>query len=183
MTLRREGLAEVLNRNPDYFACAFVRHPFDRLVSTWLHGVRGVDPYHERPVRDLSLAEDVRIVAEGRVAEQSASDRYHLLPQVAFIPAASRKTLFGAPLLPAVTCTVLGRFERLDHDFCTVCRQLGRAEHGLPRLQAALPESGSRQPHWHERYDAATIRLVAGFYHDDMEAFGYAPPGDGRTRV
>lgn len=176
LTLRREGLAEVLNRHPDYFVFSFVRHPFDRLVSTWLHGLRGTGPYHARPVRDLSLAEYVRIAVEGRVAEQSAFDRYHLLPQVTFIPDSSRRTLFGVPLLPAVTCTFLGRFERLDDDFRGICRQLGLPEHGLPRLQAAPPESGSRQPHWSDRYDTATLRLVQELYRDDLEAFGYAPP-------
>jgi len=181
VTLRREGLAEVLNRHQDYCAFAFVRHPFDRLVSTWLHGVRGVGPYHERPIRDLSLAEYVRIAAEGRVAEQSAFDRYHLLPQVAFIPAASRRTLFGVPLLPAVACAFVGRFERLDDDFRTVCHQLGITAHELPRLQTAPLEPSDRQPHWSERYDAATIRLVEDLYRDDMEAFGYAPPRDERT--
>ena len=176
VTLRREGLVQVLNQHPDYRVFAFVRHPFDRLVSTWKHGLRGGGPYHDRPVRDLSLAEYVRIAVERRFEEQSAFDRYHLLPQVAFIPGASRRMLFGVPLLPAVQCGFVGRFERLDDDFRNACRWLGIAEHGLPRLQAAPRESGGREPHWTERYDAATIRLVQELYGDDMEAFGYDPP-------
>jgi len=181
VTIRREGLAQVLNRHPDYFVFTFVRHPFDRLVSTWRHSLRGVGPYSDRPVRDLPFAEYVRIVAEGRVAEQSAFDRYHLLPQVTFIPGPSRRTLFGVPLLPEVACGFIGRFERLDDDFRDVCRRLGIAEHGLPRLQSAPQEPGDRQPHWSERYDAATIRLVENIYREDMDAFGYEPPGDTRT--
>ena len=181
LTLRREGLAQVLNRHPAYFVFTFVRHPFDRLVSTWRHSLRGVGPYYDRPVRDLSLAEYVRIAAEGWVAEQSAFDRYHLLPQVAFIPGPSQRSLFGVPLQPEVTCTFLGRFERLDGDFREVCRRLGIAEHALPRLQSAPQEAGDRQSHWSEHYDAATIRLVEDLYRDDMAAFGYEPLGDART--
>jgi len=181
LTLRREGLAQVLNRHPDYFVFTFVRHPLDRLVSTWRHSLRGGRPYYDRPVRDLTFAEYVRIVAEGRVAEQSAFDRYHLLPQVTFIPGASRRTLFGISLLPEVACGFVGRFERLDDDFREVCRRLGIVEHILPRRNAAPQETGDRQRHWSERYDAATIRLVEEHYRDDMEAFGYDPPCDRRT--
>lgn len=181
LTLRREGLAQVLNRYPDYFVFTFVRHPFDRLVSTWRHSLRGIGPYYDRPVHELSFAEYVRVAAEGRVAEQSAFDRYHLLPQVAFIPGPPLSALFGVPLLPEIACGFTGRFERLDDDFREVCRRLGIAEHALPRLQSAPQEPGDRQPHWSERYDAATIRLVEDLYREDMNAFGYAPPGDTRT--
>ena len=181
LTLRRKGLAQVLNRHPDYFVFTFVRHPFDRLVSTWRHSLRGVGPYHDRPVRDLTFAEYVRIVAEGRVAEQSQFDRYHLLPQVGFIPGPSRRTLFSVPLLPEVACGFIGRFERLDDDFREVCHRLGIAKHALPRLQSAPEEAGARQPHWSARYDAAMIRLVEELYREEMDTFGYEPPGDTRT--
>lgn len=165
---RRERLAEALNRHPDYFVFAFVRNPLERLVSTWRHGLRGVGAYYDRPVRDLSLAEYVRIAAEGRVAEQSAFDRYHLLPQVDFLPGPTRRTLFGVPLAPEVTCGFVGRFERLDDDFRQVCRRIGIAEGPLPRLNAA-PSYGP------ERFDAATIERVRELYRDDLTAFGYEP--------
>ena len=181
LTLRREGLAQVLNRHPDYFVFTFVRHPFDRLVSTWRHSLRGDGPYHDRPVRDLTFAEYVRIAAEGRVAEQSQFDRYHLLPQVAFIPGPSRRTLFGVPLLPEVTCGFIGRFERLDNDFREVCHRLGIAEHPLPQRNAAPQEPGDRQPHWSEHYDAAMIRLMEDLYREDIEAFSHEPPENTRT--
>lgn len=173
---RRERLAEALNQHRDYFAFAFVRHPFDRLLSTWLHGLRGVGPYFERPVRDLSLAEYVRIAAEGRVAEQSAFDRYHLLPQVAFLPSPSRRELFGVPLDDQVSCGSVGRFERLEADFREVCRRLGIPERPLPRLNAAPAEAGSPSLHWSERFDAATVEFVKKLYRDDLAAFGYDPP-------
>jgi len=176
VTMRREGLTQVLNRYPDYFLFSFVRHPFDRLVSTWMHGLRGVGPYHDRPVRDLTLAEYVRIAAEGRIAEQSDFDRYHLLPQAAFIPGPSRSTLFGVPLVHAMACGFNGRFERLDEDFREVCRRIGIPERPLLRLQESLRVPGVHQPHWSARYDAAMIRLVQELYRDDMETFGYNAP-------
>lgn len=173
---RRERLAKALNCHPKHFTFAFVRHPFDRLVSTWLHGLRGVGPYYDRPVRDLTLAEYVRIAAEGRIAEQSAFDRYHLLPQVAFLPSPSRRELFGVPLEPEVTGGFVGRFERLEADFRGVCRRLGIAERPLHRLNAAPAESGGRSLHWSERFDAATTQLVQQLYREDLDTFGYDLP-------
>ena len=179
LTLRREGLVHALNRHPDYFAFTFVRHPFDRIVSAWRHSLRGVGPYHDRPVRDLSFAEYVRIAAEGRGAEQSRFDRYHLLPQVAFVPAPSRPVLFGVALGPGVTCGFVGRFERLEDDFRAVCRRAGIAERGLARLNAAPEQAGAARVHWTACYDAETIRLVEDVYREDLEAFGYEPPSRG----
>lgn len=172
-TMRRAGLAETLNRHPGYFVFAFVRHPLDRLVSTWRHGLRGAGPYYERPVRDLTLAEYVRIAVEGRTAEQSEFDRYHLLPQVAFVPDAGRRTLFGVALDPRVTCGLVGRFERLDDDFRTICGRLGIPTLGLPRLQLAPDEAERPRPHWSERFDPDTRRLAEDLYRDDFAAFGY----------
>jgi hypothetical protein len=176
LKLRREGLAEILNRHPDYFAFTIVRNPFDRFVSTWKHSLRGSGPYHTRPVRDLTLADYARIALEGRVEEQSLFDRYHLLPQVAFIPSESHRTLFGVPLLPAVTCDFIGRFERLDADFREICRKLKMTEHVLPRLQSAPQTTHTQQSHWIEYYDADTIRFVQELYRGDMEAFSYDLP-------
>lgn len=172
--MRRKSLAEMLNRHPDYFAFAFVRHPFDRLVSAWLHGLRENAPsYFERPTRDLTLGEYVRIAVDRRVAEQSEFDRYHLLPQVSFIPDASRRTLFGVALDPRVTCGFVGRYERLEDDFRMVCQRLGIPAVGLPWLRQAPREAGRRWPHWSERFDAETRRLATQLYQADFEAFGY----------
>lgn len=173
--LRREGLAEMLNRHPDYFVFAFVRHPFARLASAWRHGRRGVGPYYDRPVRDLSLAEYVQIAAEGRHAEQSAFDRYHLMPQVTFIPDTSRRTLFGVPLKPEVSCHFIGRFEHLEDDFRRVCLHLGIPLRPFPRLLEAPQDSGGGNDLLDYPQDTETARLVETLYREDMAAFGYGP--------
>lgn len=173
--IRREFLAETLNRHPDHFVFAFVRNPFDRIVSTWLHGLRGEGPYWERPVRDLSLAEYVRIAAEGRVEEQSPFDRYHLLPQVDFIPSPTRRTLFGIALRPEVACKFIGRFERLDDDFRAVCRRIGIAERPLARLNLDPGTRLARSEGSHDRFDVNTADLVRQLYADDFTTFGYDP--------
>lgn len=171
--MRRERLAEALNRHPNYFVFAFVRHPYDRIVSTWLHGLRGEGPYHERPVHALALAEYVRLAAEGRMTELSAFDRYHLRPQVEFIPSPSRRTLFGVPLAAEVRCAFIGRFERLDEDFREVCRRIGTAERPLPRLNAAPPAGDDGTDPRRDHLDDPTQALVRELYREDFAAFGF----------
>lgn len=178
--IRREFLAETLNRHPDYFVFAFVRNPFDRVVSTWRHGLRGTGSYWARPVRELSLAEYVRIAAERRVEEQSPFDRYHLLPQVEFIPGPSRRTLFGVPLAPEVTCAFIGRFERLEADFREACRRAGIVEGPLAQLNAGHSAPAGRHDGWREHLDPATKAVVRELYREDFASFGYDAEDDAK---
>ncbi len=60
----------------------------------------------------------------------------------------------------------IGRFETLSDDFHQICQQL--------HLEARLPAlNQSKHRHYTEYYNQHTRQLVADYYKDDIELFGY----------
>lgn len=130
----------------DYFKFAFVRNPWDRLVSSYHYILeRPGHPHHRRVRRLGSFAAYVEYEAHRGKFRQ-----YDLLCRTG-----------GEPGMDFV-----GRFERLEQDFDQVCRKLG--------IEAALPHVNvSRHRSYADYYDPATRALVERSWRQDIEAFGY----------
>ncbi|HET9622323.1 MAG TPA: sulfotransferase family protein [Kofleriaceae bacterium] len=157
---------------PGRFSFAFVRDPWDRLVSCYRDKLRGeVDGFtsftvrpgvanclarFDRFVAGMSFAAFVRAVAAIPDAEADA----HFRSQHGFV------CVDGALAVDAI-----GRFERLDEDFAAIARRIGLATAALPRLQAVRAPSP-----FAAFYTAETRDLVAERFARDIELFGYAPP-------
>lgn len=138
----------------DLFKFAFVRNPWDLLVSYYHYLLRSTGHHRHRRVKRLGGFEDyVRYEARrGKFSQkQFLTDRR------------------GNLLVDFV-----GRFESLATDFCYVCRVLG--------ISAALPHV-NRTPHQDYRsyYDKRTIELVAWHFREDIELFGYEFDGMRRS--
>jgi len=130
-----------------YFKFAFVRNPWDRLISEY-EFIRGFPGHarHSRIIRMTSLAEFVDYQA-------------------------TRPDAFQLELLRSdvgeLAVDFVGRFERLEDDFTHVCDHLGLAVEPLPRLNA------SQRRDYRSYYDEATAQRVAEIWGEEIERFGY----------
>ena len=134
---------------------AFVRNPFDRLVSAWAGG----DPDLCACARLQGI--ELRGLTFARFVDATITlDHPHVAPQAPFICAPD-----GARLVDFV-----GRFERLSEDFDRVCDLLELPHLGRPKLPHA---HRSRHAHYRDLFDVRSRTLVMRRYRLDFEAFGY----------
>jgi hypothetical protein len=162
-------LAGLDQKYKDYFKFAFVRNPWDRLVSCYVDkivrnevppkllrsaGRADVEFYPKMP-----FAEFVETVC--RIPDRVANP--HFRPQHLTVCGPN-----GKPMADFV-----GRFENLREDFARVAQEIGAPELELPERNRkfASEERGSRP--YHDFYDARLRDMVYRRYEKDVETFGY----------
>lgn len=140
-----------------YFKFAFVRNPWDRLVSAFAYLMGGGCNDDDARFRDKHLSQfGGDFSAFVRRLPQLIEEAPHFRPQIEWLCDRDGKILTN----------FLGRFERLQTDFSVVAEQLnipGR----LPVLNASV-----HRP-YREYYDDRTRDIVAAAYRSDIRAFGY----------
>jgi len=138
------------------FKFAFVRNPWDRLVSRHAFLLRKKDHSQHRVVNALGgFDEYVRWETEG--------SRIHsrMRHQHAYVLGSEGKLIVD----------FVGYFERIEEDFAEVCRRIG-----IPaRLQPAQASHARRD--YRSCYTAETRELVARAYSKDIDLFGYSFEG------
>lgn len=134
-----------------YFSFAFVRNPWDRMLSVFCRQ----DPHmvmsaSERGIDLSRLSFDEFVDLAGSVTH------VHLMPQVGFV-----RDEHGNNLVDFI-----GRFEHLEEDFARIASRL--------RIEARL-EWHNRSVHGDYRYyySDRSRQQVADLYRDDIEAFSY----------
>jgi hypothetical protein len=166
----RESIVSETRLPPRYrgfWSFAFVRNPWDRLVSCYTEKIRddGDDENFVNGVsrvllpygvfkRGMSFAGFARAVAE--IPDREAEP--HFLSQHRFITAPSG----------ALVVDFVGRFETLRADFEVVRSRI----RGPTRLPHLLKSSHGA---FREYYDRALIDVVGERYAEDVERFGYEP--------
>jgi hypothetical protein len=156
---------EYLRANPrkfrSYFKFAFVRNPWDRLVSTYFFlkkdGMNELDRAWAREY--LSPYGDFDDFVKRGLRRIEIQSWVHFRPQCEFI-AAQDGTLM---------VDFVGRFERLHEDFAVVSNKLG-----LP-VNLRHTNSGEHG-RFESLYSAATAEIVGDVYARDIETFGYREP-------
>jgi hypothetical protein len=142
----------------DHFHFAFVRNPWDRLVSCWQEKVIDSDHFELGGERERlsSFSAFVDFVSELDV--QTCDP--HVRSQVA--------------LIDLDRVDFVGRFERFAGDLATVCGRLG-----LPA--GFRHRNPSDHDHYSTYYDERTAETVGRLYERDVRLFGYefAAPGSG----
>lgn len=142
-TARRSLPRDVFER---FFKFAFVRNPWDRMVSMYAYLLARPDHHRHRLVVSLGGFEEyLRMELNRGYPTQMAS-------------LADRQ---GRLLVDFV-----GRFERLEEDFATICQKLGIAGRLGHR-------NGSVHAPYQEMYTPVTRELVARYFAPDIEQFGY----------
>lgn len=156
---------------PGQFAFAFVRDPWDRLVSCYRDKIRGeADGFTSFTIRPgvanclarfdafvpgMAFDDFVRAVAAIPDADADA----HFRSQHAFITDGAGE----------IAVDFVGRYEQLAADVAVVAARLGLPALALPRLQAARTAM-----RYEAFYTAPTRRLVEERYARDIALFGYA---------
>jgi hypothetical protein len=143
----------------EFFKFAFVRNPWDRVVSTYAFLKRGgmneVDrAWAEEHVAPFPTFDEF---VRRKLMEPNVLSWVHFRPQSWFICDDDNRLLVD----------FLGRYERLETDFKTVAARLGRAV-DLPVTNA------SAHSHFSGYYTPETREIVARAYADDVQTFGYA---------
>ncbi len=149
----------------EYFAFAFVRNPFDRLISAWKMFSEGVShtqwQYPEDGRKGMSLQEFLGIVTDERIdfgpARKSFEQkiRHHTIPQT-------------HPFNCLHEADFVGNYENFVEDFANVCKCLALDPDGLPRMNTT--QRGSYQQY----FDPDTRSIAEMYYAEDMRRLGYS---------
>jgi hypothetical protein len=170
--LRKDDLLEGLKRGgyAEHFKFAFVRNPWDRLVSCYAQKVATVPRLPELRRADLNPpGEDERFYPGMPFGE--FVEAVHATPdEEANAHFRSQHPTVCSPE-GQIMADFVGRFENLGEDFAYVAQKIGAPELVLPhRLKSK--SRGSRP--YTDFYDARLKRLVHERYEKDVETFGYS---------
>jgi hypothetical protein len=128
-----------------FFKFAFVRNPWDRLVSEYR--------YLKEQVPFAAFAERV-------LADDYSDASRHIRPQVEFVTDDGGATIVD----------FIGRFESIQKDFAEVAHRLGLGRVKLPHRNS----SGLFRRGYRHYYDLQLRERVRQFYAADIERFGYS---------
>jgi hypothetical protein len=144
-----------LTTHDQYFKFAFVRNPWDKMLSEYFWFRNAKHSYPDEDVKQFfrksasSFSEFVPLFFNS-----VAGDMSHRMGQLEF-------------LQPMGEMDYVGRFERYDTDFVKICSHLGID------TDSPLHENyTTHRPYW-EYYDDETRKIVAERYAKDIEYFGY----------
>ncbi|MBE9046263.1 sulfotransferase family 2 domain-containing protein [Pleurocapsales cyanobacterium LEGE 10410] len=174
-TMRKEGLAKIINLYPHYFTFTFVRNPFDRFVSIWKHSERGQTNYYHKLHRNLSFKEYAYAVKELNLAQLSQFDLYHSKQQTEFILDYNKNYFFKIPRKTNDKCDFIGKLENLQRDFKQVCELLNLKlkSYDLALVNTSPEVKKIIRPHYSSYYDNETLEVVSSIYAEDIKYLSY----------
>lgn len=212
MSKRIPDVTRAMNLYPDYFTFTFVRNPYERFVSTWLHlgrlarergaggaesfaTLRGFAEFSANLLGDFGPCWGREAVAAFRAKRGRGygPDRVrlggpgwavdHLWPQTAFLPDCNPERLFGVPRANADPLSFIGSVGRIEEDFARLAEVLDLPAAPLLWRRASGAGGGAvRVRRYAALYDGATRRLVEELYAPDLEFTGCGFE-DGRASV
>ena len=142
---------------------AFVRNPWDRIVSAYFRVKSGAKNPLTRQwgLRNLSRFEDFTTFV--CALEESSSFRSKVLSYPHFRPQLEFISINGQ-----VSVDFVGRFESLNSDFQKLCDVLDLSDLILPH------EHKSNHSEYVDNYNNHTRKIVGSIYRDDTEKYGYS---------
>lgn len=134
----------------EYFTFAFVRNPWDRMVSCWK------TPWVKRPSKDLPFKEFLKFILEEKSDYFSNSHAFSYFHEDYMLFDESGNQIVN----------FIGRFEELERDFFKMCEKMGT------RKELGHRNKSNRKAYW-EYYDEESAALVEEHYKRDIEYFDY----------
>jgi chondroitin 4-sulfotransferase 11 len=135
------------------FKFAFVRNPWDRVVSSFHYAATRTK--NSRFV-DLTFSQWLKLAYVDR--HPLYFDAPHLFsPQYDWISDNDDNLIVD----------FVGRFENLEHDFAKVCERIGRTGLQLPH------DNATKHQDYRHYYKDSEIEIIARWYKKDIEHFGY----------
>ena len=148
------GLWEEELDSPEYFTFAFVRNPWDRMVSAW----------RSQNLSQMYVRRSFKTFLNFIFSDEPSPLRSsHVLP---YHDPSYR--LFDPNGVQMVN--YIGRFERLQEDFNLVCRTLGQPPQKLPHINKG--DRGDRTT-YSEFYDEELKEMIGARFAKDIAYFGY----------
>lgn len=148
-----------------YFKFAFVRNPWDRLVSSYFYLRQGGSGGADKAWSDANLRRypDFRSFVLGWINAANVATWPHFNPQSYYIADRDGKIMVD----------FVGQYENLVEDFQFVMNRLG--------FDAMLElTKKSEHRHFASYYDAETSSIVERVYASDIKVFGYSGQGPAR---
>jgi len=143
----------------EYFTFTFIRNPWDRAVSDYMHFTRPNSPFKHitkgSSLKDYLLCRNGYETINHLHNQRGRGD--HFRSQYDYILDENQKPIIN----------YIGRFENLQEDFNIVCDKTGMPRQLLPH------KNKSNHKHYTEYYDDETRKIVAEKYAKDIEYFGY----------
>ena len=142
------------NEYQDFFRFAFVRNPWDRLVSCWLDKIVGYN-FYEFEEEEYAKMQDFATFVDW-VATQDAQKIVdpHLRAQSA--------------LIDLNFVDFIGRFENFSADFQKVMKHLG-----IENVEIAKKNVTKNRRPYQDYYTESTSQKVAEIYRKDIQIFNY----------
>jgi hypothetical protein len=157
------------------YVFTFVRNPYERLVSRYVHMKSFFIEEKDRPqslIVDLVLESSLKKYFDYHNIEFT-EDNFTFPRFVKFAQKNSDRhwesqiDKFERQVISLDNIDFIGRFENLQEDFNIICDKIG-----IPRQQ--LPHKNkSKHKHYTEYYNDETRQIVAEKYAKDIEYFGY----------
>jgi hypothetical protein len=147
-----------------YFKFAFVRNPWDRLLSSYSH-IRAI--FDDSPEEGLAWAPPEFAYYQSFETFVLALEYSHFRSRMlAFDHFRPQLDWIGRPRSKTVPLDFVGRFERLGEDFAAATRIMG--------IDAALPlENESRHGPYRECFSSKMRDVVGNVYSDDVSILDY----------
>jgi hypothetical protein len=141
-----------------YFKFAFVRNPWDRVVSSYFFYKKGGNTgFHHWAQTHLLEYGNFESFVRGCFKREGVYDHKHLIPQHQFLCDETQ----------ALAVDFLGRFENFEEDFTRLRQRLGGLGSELRHLNA------TKRSDYRDYYTDETRAIVAQAYRTDLALFGY----------
>jgi len=134
----------------DYYKFAFVRNPWDLIVSTYFW-------FQERNEVQVDFKYFIENIEDYNKQLMFLPHKYYASQQLNHLTDKDGNVMVD----------FIGRFEDLQKDFNQVCSAIGVHEEELPISNT------TNHKHYTEYYDSETQGIVERFYEKDIEYFGY----------
>jgi hypothetical protein len=167
---KQQFASELEGKYRDYFKFAFVRNPWDRLVSCYSQKL--LDGRGENIGRRSNLSPSI-----SGIELYNGMPFDHFVQVIHAIPDDKANVHYRSQCATicdedgSIMADFVGHFETLEEDFCYVAAEIGVPELQLPHLLRSKNREGRS---YSEFYDDRLAELVYERYTKDIELFGYS---------